>query len=56
MSEKKRYPEVFKWKVASIIIAILITGFLITDIVLLVNYNNSQPRANNYSFLADILK
>jgi hypothetical protein len=56
MSEKRKYPEVFKWKVASIIVAVLITGFLIADIILLVDYNNSQPRANNYSFLSGILK
>lgn len=56
MSEKRKYPEVFRWKVASIIVAVLITGFLIADIILLVNYNNNQPRAYNYSFLADILK
>lgn len=56
MSEKRKYPEVFKWKVASIVVAVLITGFLIADIILFVNYNNSQPRANNYSFLSGVLK
>jgi hypothetical protein len=46
---------VFKWKVATLIIGVLIVIFLITDIILLVDYNNSQPRSKNYTFLSDIL-
>lgn len=45
----------FKWKVATLIIGVLIVIFLITDIILLVEYNNNQPRSRNYTFLSDIL-
>jgi hypothetical protein len=54
-SEKRRFPEVFKWKVAAIVISVLIAIFLVVDIILLVHYNNSQPRKNNYTFIADVL-
>jgi hypothetical protein len=46
---------VFKWKVAAIIISVLIAIFLVVDIILLVHYNNSLPRSTNYTFLADLL-
>ena len=41
---------------AAIIISVLIAIFLVVDIILLVHYNNSQPRNTNYSFLTDLLK
>lgn len=41
---------------AAIIISVLIAIFLVVDIILLVHYNNSQPRNINYSFLTDLLK
>lgn len=45
----------FRWKVAAIIISVLIAIFLVVDIILLVHYNNSQPRTINHTFLADLL-
>lgn len=41
---------------AAIIISVLIAIFLVVDIILLVHYNNSQPRNTNYSFLTDLLQ
>lgn len=41
---------------AAIIISVLIAIFLVVDIILLVHYNNSQPRNTNYSFLTDLIK
>ena len=55
LSERKKYPELFRWTIASIVVTVLIAAFLAADIVLLVKYNQNQPRKINYTFMIDIL-
>ena len=55
LSERKKYPELFRWKIASIVVTVLIAAFLAADIVLLVKYNQNQTRKINYTFMIDIL-
>lgn len=55
-TEKRKYPEVFRWKVAAIIVTVLIAAFVIADVIIAVHLSNNQPRKNNYTFAANVLK
>lgn len=46
----------FKWKVAAIVITVMIAVFIIVDVILFVNYNNDQTRKINYSFARDVIR
>ena len=55
LSERRKYPEVFKWKVGAIIIAVLMIIFLAIDIFMIVYLSKNQLRKTNYTFAADLL-
>ena len=55
LSERRKYPEVFKWKVGAIIIAVLMVIFLAIDIFMVVYLSKHELRKANYSFAADLL-
>ena len=55
LTEKRKYPEVFKWKVAVIVIIVLLAIFLVVDILMAVYLGNHSLRNHNYSFAADVI-
>jgi hypothetical protein len=40
MTEKRKYPEVFKWKIAVIVIIVLIAIILVVDLIMFLYLKN----------------
>ena len=55
MTEKRKYPEVFKWKIAVIVIVVLTAIILVVDLIMFLYLKNHELRNNNYTFAADLV-
>jgi len=55
MTEKRKYPEVFKWKIAVIVIVVLIAIILVVDLIMFLYLKNHELRKYNYTFAADMV-
>ena len=55
MTEKRKYPEVFKWKIVVIVIVVLIAVVLVVDLVMFIYLKNHGLRKYNYTFAADMV-